>query len=266
MVDLAREMDKTCSTPMSGSPDSELAQKICDRRASHAAGVAHVGYSRSQVTLYYHFRRLLPRELEAAGNHNSGPDTQGLGMGFGFNIVSNFKRNGRVIHNLNRLACNPHDDKARPTCRAAGRGGAVKLPKDKRLVPGQATHQNLLVSKYLLGRNGGQAEFPALACPQPELNVARNGRRGTARSHEREERGVSMSNANNLSLLMVTARNYNAPILPQGRLEVKRKRGHGLYSTIRGAVLWRRFGRDMAKPDNAGSFNGHVPDHADGMV
>ena len=70
-----------------------------------------------------------------------------------------------------------------------------------------------------------------------------------------------MSNANHFSMLMVTASNYNAPILPKGRLEVKWKRGHGLDSPIRGAVLWRRFGGDMAKPNNAGSLDCHVPNH-----
>jgi hypothetical protein len=103
--------------------------------------------------LHYDLRRLLPRELKAAGNSNSGPDTQGLSVGFGFNIVSNFKRDRRVIHDLNSLACNPHDNKARPSGRAAWRSRAVKLPKDEGLVPSQAPYQNLLVGKYLLSSN-----------------------------------------------------------------------------------------------------------------
>ena len=70
-----------------------------------------------------------------------------------------------------------------------------------------------------------------------------------------------MSDANHFTTLVVTTSNYNAPILPKGCLEVKWQRGNSLNSPIRGAVLWRWFGRDMAEPNNAGSLNGHVPNY-----
>ena len=70
-----------------------------------------------------------------------------------------------------------------------------------------------------------------------------------------------MSSADHLSLFVVATSNYNAPILTKGCFKVKRKRGNRFYSTVRGAVLRRRLGGDMAEPNSSGSLNGHVPDY-----
>jgi hypothetical protein len=84
--------------------------------------------------LHNHFRRLLPWELETASDRNSSPYAQGLGVGFSFNIVRNLKRDGRVLHDLDGVACDPHDNEARPSSRATRRSRAIKLPKDKWLI------------------------------------------------------------------------------------------------------------------------------------
>ena len=70
-----------------------------------------------------------------------------------------------------------------------------------------------------------------------------------------------MSGANHFSLFVVTASDDNAPILPEGRLEVKWQRGNSFDSPVRGAVLRRRLRGDMTEPNSTGSLNGHVPNY-----
>ena len=68
-----------------------------------------------------------------------------------------------------------------------------------------------------------------------------------------------MSSADHLSLFVVATSNYNAPILTKGCFKVKRKRGNSFDSPVRGTVLRRWLGRDVAEPNSTGSLDGHVP-------
>ena len=134
LVDLAGEAGKARCPPVGRGPDAELAQQVRNHGTSHATGKAHIGDGCPQVTLHHHFRRLLPWELEPASDRNRSPYAQGLGMSFSFNIIRNLKRDGRVFHYLDSVACDPHDNEARPSSRTTRRSRAIELPQDKRLI------------------------------------------------------------------------------------------------------------------------------------